>query len=178
MADPVVITLEEALRRLGENTVVALTPDQQWVFDPATGRSGRPDGKFFDVRPYDRGGYWQIGVCEEPNLEVPEGELRIVGNLKIAINPHGFIKSRTNRGLDGREFHEAVLSSLSNPELVEFDLSAVKTAIVQANPQRIDGYIRLFLVEEDFDDTQGVLAAQLRDTTDGRTLAAIAALGL
>lgn len=178
MADPVVITLEEARRRLGENVVVALEPGAQWVFDPGTGRSGRLDGRFFDIRSFNRGNYWQLGVCEEPGVTVPEGEPRIVGNLKISRNANGLIKSRMNRALDGSEFREAVISSLSNPELVRYEEAAVLTALILANPQRIDGYIRVFLVDEEFSDTEGVLPSELRTTTDGRTLSALAALGL
>lgn len=57
------ITLEEAQRRLGEDVVICLEPqdileaktrskeeDQLWVFNPGTGRIVRGDCKFFDVR--------------------------------------------------------------------------------------------------------------------------------
>jgi len=170
-----VISLEEAQRLLGNNVVVALDPKADWVFNPGTGASERLDGKFFKVIAYDRGNFHQLGIYEEPRIEAGS-EPRVVGNVKISRNARGFIRSRINRGLDGDEFREATLSSLSNPEAVEFDEQAVRSALIQTNPQRIGGYVRVFLVEEEFDDSEGVTVDELRRTTDGRTLAALAAL--
>ena len=175
-----VISLEEATRRLGENVLVALEPGEQWVFDPATGRSRRADGRFFDIRPFDRGTFWQLGIYEEPTIPDPEADQpRIIGNVKLSVNPRGFVKSRLNRDLDGEEFREAILSSLSNPEVVSFDEAAVISGFIKVNPQRIGGgYIRVFRVEEEFPDSDGVTAEELVMTHDGRTLSAMRKLGL
>lgn len=203
-----IISLEEASKRLSLNTevlrealakhgfsnvlpdglpeqlefhsLIALEPGEQWVFDPATGQTRRVDGRFFDVRPINRGSFWQVGIFEEPNLQnPPAGQSRIIGNVKISRNPRGRIKSRMSTDLDGEEFMEATLSSLSNPEVVAFEEAAVTSGLIKANPQRIGGgYIRVFLVEEEFDDSEGVTADELARTHDGRTLSAMRKLGI
>ncbi len=176
--DPTVITLEEAIVRLGDNVVIALEAGGQWVFDPANRRIKRLDGRFFEIKMFDRGTFEQPGIYEEPALPHSQGEPRIIGNIKLSMNPRGFIRSSVARGLDGQEFTQALLSSLSNPQVVEYDERAVKSALISTNPQRIGGgFARVFLVREEFPDEEGASVEELKRTTDGRTLAALAALG-
>jgi hypothetical protein len=63
----------------------------------------------------------------------------------------GLVHVATGRGLDGNEFTQATMSSLSNPQPVEPASHTQRTALVQFNPQRIGGgFVRVTLVHEDF----------------------------
>ncbi|WCB91534.1 hypothetical protein DSM104299_00205 [Baekduia alba] len=178
--DPRTISVQDLVAAIGDDTVVAL--GHGWVFDPASRCIRRTDGRFFDVRMFDRGAFEQPGIYEEPGAADPEpGQPRIVGHVTITQNPRGLVHvtAKRGRGLDGNEFTQATMSSLSNPQPVTPASCVQRTALVQFNPQRIGGgYVRVSLVNEDFPDEQGRTVQELKTTTDGRTLAALAALDL
>ncbi len=185
-----IIVLEEARRRLGEDVVVCLELDpiltkkvedgkeaELWCFDPATGRSGRGDGKFFDGRYVDRGGWGQLVLYEEPNLSQPEdGSSRVVGHVIVEWNhQHGQIKVRVRKakGLNG-EMLELKPSSISKGELAEKGLEPV--GYIESNPQRIVGMIAVYSVEVNaIPEAELMTPAEFRkQSTDGRSLAALA----
>ncbi|MBI5071339.1 hypothetical protein HZB93_00350 [Candidatus Falkowbacteria bacterium] len=162
---PEIITLEEAQRRLGENVVVCLEPDdvrgakigggkaaELWCFDPATGRSGRGDGKFHDARYVDRGGWGQIALYEEPNVPPPEdGSPRVVGHVVIEMNRYGAprVRVRRTKGLNG-EVLELRPSSISKGELADKGKlvgNFYDSNFFESNPQRIAGVIAVYLRE-------------------------------
>lgn len=185
-----IITLEEARRRLGENVVVCLEPDEVrgakigggksgelWCFDPATGRSGRGDGKFHDARYVDRGGWGQIALYEEPNVPVPEdGSPRVVGHVVIEQSPGGLVRVRKAKGLNG-EILELKPSSISKGELAEKGMKPV--GYIESNPQRIEGMIAVYVVVAYFPNAEGMMPGEFRkQSTDGRSLSALAKAGL
>lgn len=188
-----IITLEEARRRLGENVVVCLEPDdvrgakigggkndELWCFDPATGRSGRGDGKFCDARYVDRGGWGQIALYEEPNVPAPEdGSPRVVGHVVIEVNNFAAprVHVRHAKGLNG-EILELKPSSISKGELAEKGTKPVGT-FVESNPQRIVGVMEVYVAVVDFPDAEGMIPDDFRkQSTEGRSLSALAKAGL
>jgi hypothetical protein len=172
------ILSEDLHELIGEGAVVAL--DRDWVFNPAERCIRRRDGRFFEVRMFDRGSFEQPGIYEEPQVPDPDsGDPRIVGHVVITINSGGLVHVTKARGLDGTEFVQATMSSLSNPKAVTPPGGAIRTGLVQFNPQRIAGLVLVHLVREDFPDEQGMTVEALKEqTTDGRTLAALAKIGL
>ncbi|MFA5128373.1 MAG: hypothetical protein WC445_00195 [Patescibacteria group bacterium] len=191
------ITLAEARKRLGENVVVCLEPDavrekkvtenkaaELWIFDPATGWSCRGDGKFHDARYVDRGGWGQIALYEEPNVPQPEdGSPRVVGHVVIEMNRYGAprVRVRRTKGLNG-EVLELKPSSISKGELADKGKlvgTFYDSNFVESNPQRIMGMIAIYLVNADFPDEEGMTPDEFRrQSTDGRSLSALAKAGL
>lgn len=157
-----------------------------WQFDPDDPRGpslGRKDGKYFLVRMQemrDRNGrpYSQPVLVQEPQIAVQPGAPRVVGQILVARNRNGRLRAAWDRGLDGTEFHHLPMSSISNPDRVGTPARSRRTRYVCLDPKRIDGYVRVDLVEEDFPDAEGVTLADLAETSDGRTLAALAAVCL
>jgi hypothetical protein len=161
------------------HTLVAF--DRDWVLDPERRCIRRLDGRFFEVRWFDRGAFGQPGIYEEPAGPDPHpGNPRIVGHVIITINPNEFVHVTKARGLDGNEFVQATMTSLSNPKAVTPPSGSEWTGLVQFNPQRIGGgFVSVYLVREEFPDEQGMTVEALKEqTTDGRTLAALAKIGL
>lgn len=190
------ITLEAARRVIlealkldrGEQIRIVLEPDSSsfekvqenreselWSLDLQTGRSGREDGKFFDIRPMDRGGYTQLALYQEPN--VPESASgRIVGQNIIEVNRRGLIRVRETNGLNGRVI-EANPSSISKGILAE--PGHPSSGLFEADPQRIIGFIEVVMLRTEFPDEEGMTPEQIRrESTDGRLLASLAKLGL
>lgn len=192
-----IITLAEAVRRLGSDVTICLEPNnilqaktkkddegndkssELWVFDPATGRSGRGDGKFFDCRYFDRGGWGQLGIYEEPGIELAE-DTRVVGHVVVQTmirDGQRLIRVRKAKGLR-REIFEFKPSSYSKNELCSKE-NCRPSSVSEANPQRIDGDMLHFLLEEEFPVEEGMSVAEfVAKTTDGRSLNALAKVGL
>jgi hypothetical protein len=176
-------TLEEVRQWYGPDTVIALEPSGQWVFDLETGRIRRLDNRFYDIRMMDAGGYEVPIIYEEPGIAEPSdpAEHRIIAFMRISVNPRGYVKvSDAPVDVDGHRTKQLVMSSLSNPEMVQdaSDVASAK-ADIKSNRNRISGYMRAFRVDEEFPDEEGMLPDELAaQTTDGRTLAALRALGL
>ncbi|MBI4133257.1 hypothetical protein HY478_01450 [Candidatus Uhrbacteria bacterium] len=188
LGDDVVICLEPEAVRLEKTDPAAKEaaakagkgdPEQElWVFDPKTGRSGRGDQKFFDVRVVDRGGWNQLVVFEEPGLaDPPEGERRVIGHVIVDVNPRGMVRHRTAKGLNGGML-ELKPSSVSKGDLAGGEETPV--GYFEANPQRIGGgYIAVYRHEVDFPDEEGMTPVDFRaQSTDGRSLSALAKCGL
>ncbi|MFA5412944.1 MAG: hypothetical protein WC348_00135 [Patescibacteria group bacterium] len=188
-----VITLEGAVRRL-DGAFVYLEPEEVaarklsegkgvelWYFDPATGRIARGDGKFFDIRMVDRGGWGQIVLYEEPNVPQSADPTmpRIVGHVVIeTTRRYGALLVRVHKatGLNGGIL-ELKPSSISKGELAERGLEPV--GYFEASPQRIMGMIAVYLMETDFPEEEGRTVLQFfKHSTDGRSLAALAKAGL
>jgi hypothetical protein len=166
---------------LGENVRICLEPpdrlaraedpDSLWVFNPATGVSGRGDGKFFQVEYVDRGGWGQLAIREEPNA--PQG--RTVGQVVVQVNAKNQVRFRRTKGLNG-EVLELHPSSLSKGELVEHGAGV---GLIETNPQRIIGTVQALLVYGEFPDEEAMWVTDfIEQSTDGRSLAALLALGV
>jgi hypothetical protein len=82
---PRVISLEELLALIGSDTVVARDRGGSWVFDPQLRRVKCLDGKFFDVRMFDRGAFEQPGVYEEPGMADRSQDSR--GSSATSLSP-------------------------------------------------------------------------------------------
>jgi hypothetical protein len=169
------LSLSNLQELLGDDVVVALEPSGQWVFDPKTGESGRADGKFFAVRPVDRGGYYQLALVEEPSVHKPKDDSpRVVGQVVVEVNSNWRVRVRTAKGLNGPVV-ELAPSSMSKGELRDGRFGPV----FEANPQRIDGFIEPVLVEVDFPNEEGMSPWEfVEKSTDGRSITALAKLDL
>jgi hypothetical protein len=99
-----------------------------------------------------------------------------VGNVIIPINLNEHVHVTKARGLDQNEFVQATMTSFSNPKAVTPPNGSERTGLVLFNPRRIGGgFVRVYLVREEFPDDQGMTVDALnQQTTDGRTLAASA----
>lgn len=186
-----IISLAEAIARLGDDVVICLEPnstltakvdggktDELWVFDPTTGRMGRGDGRFFAVDGYvDRGGWGHPGVIEEPGLPFPEDGPRIIGHVIVEVNGSGLVRARDGKGLNG-PILELAPSSISKGDLAGDEETPI--GFVEANPQRIGGgLIAVYLHHSDFADADGITPDNFRKrSTDGRSLSALAKCGL
>src|SRR3990167_8184728 len=100
--EPVTICLESGESLAAKEA--AGKQDELWRFDLGPDnlawRITRGDGKFFDIRWADRGGYGHPQIFEEPNLPTPpEGERRIVGHVIVEANRSGLVRVRTAKGL-------------------------------------------------------------------------------
>lgn len=149
-----------------------------WVYDPQISVIRRGDNKFHHAGVVRHpGGWYTCAIIEEPNINAPEdGGPRIVGHVIVDVNPRGFIRSRTNKGLNG-DILELKPSSVSKGEL---DQSGRKPdALFEANPQRIDGTIAVFRNDIEFPDEEGIRPSEfVACSTDGRSITALAKLGL
>ncbi|MCK5122605.1 MAG: hypothetical protein KAQ87_00410 [Candidatus Pacebacteria bacterium] len=186
------ITLEEAQTALekifGKDVKIALEPivpekeDQLWRFDLLTGIIGRNDRALFEAEVILRKdkGYHQLIIREEPGADEKatkrQGiEGRIIGEV-IIERYNGIVVTRHNSGLNGKIL-ELKPSSLSKGELMPED--ATPLAFIEANPQRIEGLIAVYVVDvkEPFevgpDEELMSLEEFIRRTTDGRSLSAI-----
>ncbi|MFH2136362.1 MAG: hypothetical protein ABII19_01860 [Patescibacteria group bacterium] len=183
------ITREEAQRRLGGASIY-LEPEaivkkkltegkgtELWIYFPDLGRIARGDGKFFDILTVDRGGWFQPVIHEERHVPTPEdGSPRVVGHVIVETNGRGFVRVRRAKGLNG-EILELKPSSLSKGELAEKGL--LPHGYFESNPQRIEGMIAAYLALVDFPDEEGMTPSEFRrQSTDGRSLAALAKVGL
>ena len=150
------ISLTKAQELLGGSTVICVEPDgmmtnkvsdnkasELWVFNVRTAISGRGDRKFFDVRPIDRGGWYQLAIYEEPEIEAKGDEIRVVGHIIIEYC-RGIIVVREANGLNGPIF-ELKASSISKDQLAPENAKPV--AFIESNPQRIMGLMAVYLVE-------------------------------
>ncbi len=92
------------------------------------------------------------------------------------MNPRGLVRVRSNKGLNG-PIIELKPSSLSKGEL-EAE-GRTPDALLEANPQRLTGFIAVFLNRIEFDDTEGMTPGEfVSKSTDGRSIAALAKLEL
>lgn len=180
------ITLEDARQKLGEDTFIVLEPAEAveakraadketelWGFDLATGQIRRGDGKFHAAGVVRHPGGWNLcAIIEEPDN--PDAE--VIGHVIVDVNPRGLVRVRTNKGLSG-EILELKPSSLSKGEL---DASGRDPdGLFEANPQRLKGKIGVFRNNVDFPDEEGLAPAEFaKRSTDGRSLSALAVLGL
>lgn len=150
------ISLTEAQKQLGKNTVICREPDKMmtrkisegtteelWCFNVYSNISGRGDQKYFDVRIIDRGGWFQLAIWEEPKIRAENGEMRVVGDL-IVESYEGIIVVRETEGLNG-PIYELKASSMSKGELAPDDKDA--DAFIQSNPQRIMGTMAIYFIE-------------------------------
>lgn len=189
-----VISLEEARKRLGADVVICLEPEsiflaktkkaedgtdksaELWVFNPATGWSGRGDGKFFDCRYRDRGGWGQMVVHQEPGITPDSDGERIVAHVTIE-KMGDLIRVRKNKDVDGRTILELKPSSYSKNELCDSGCKPMGTS--SADPQRISGDILHFVKETEFPPEEGMTVAEfVAKSTDGRAFNALAKAGL
>jgi hypothetical protein len=187
-----IISLAEACKRLGEDVVICLEPEEfmasklaknkeleLWVLDPITGISARGDKRFFDVRFLDRGGWGQLCIHQEPGIEAVEGT-RVVGHVVVQTMVHEgkrLIRVRPNDGLS-RKILELRPSSYSKNDLCG-KLGCQPHGISEADPQRLTGDILHFVLEEDFPPEEGMTITEfVAKTTDGRALNALAKVGL
>ena len=181
------ITLEEARRRLGVNTVVVLESDeslnakmaagkhdQLWRFDPATGRIDRGDQRYFamGVQQHPSGPWFTGLVIEEPGQ--PDAEY--VGHVIVDVNPRGLVRHGNERGLNG-EVLKLGSSSVSKGEL---DASGrYPDAVIELNAQRIKGLVAVYRNDVEFDDSEGMNPQDfVAQSTDSRAICALAKLGL
>ena len=181
------ITLAEAQKRLGTDVFIMLESegscekktaagkqDEIWGFSLLFGRLRRPDGKFHEAGVFlHPAGYEVLAINEEPTA--PPGVP--IGHIIVDVNEHGFVRTRTNKGLSG-EILELKPSSLSKGDLAAS--GRVPDGLPQqANPQRIIGAMGAYLNVCDFPDTEGMSPEQFRVTSaDGRSHSALAAVGL
>jgi hypothetical protein len=192
-----ILDLREGAFQFGRPVLFCLEPDEVrlakikagkeaelWCFDPATGRIRRGDGKFFDVRMVNRGGWFQPVIHEEPNVPAPEdGSPRVVSHVVIEMNRYGAPRVRVRRiqGLNG-EVLELKPSSISKGELADKGKlvgNFYDSNFFESNPQHIEGVIEVYLVNADFPDAEGMTPDEFRrQSTDGRSLAALAKAGL
>ncbi len=173
-----IISQEEARRRLGEDVVIGLEPKNEWVFDIEKGAIRRTDGRFHDGRVVQHpGGWYVLAIHEEPNTPEPsDGSHRIVGHTIVDLNPRGLVRVRTNKGLNGT-IQELKPSSLSKGELESE--GRAPDAVLEANPQRLTGFIAVYLNRVEFDDTEGMTPGEfVSKSTDGRSISALAKLKL
>ncbi len=187
------ITREEAQRRLGGASIY-LEPEaivkkklaegkgtELWIYLPDLGRIARGDRKFFDILTVDRGGWFQPVVHEEPSVPQPADPTmpRVVGHVVIeTTRKYGalLVRVRKATGLNGGML-ELKPSSISKGELAEKGLKPV--GFIEANPQRIEGMIAVYVMETDFPEEEGMTVIQFgRHSTDGRSLAALRKAGL
>jgi len=197
-----IISLKEAQKRLDRGkgpVMICLEPDEilekkttpdetekdksaeLWVFNSATGESGRIDDRFFKICYVDRGGWGQLGVYEEPHVLVDEYYgfplYRIVGHVIIDVAPDGRVQSRKAKGLEG-EILELKPSSVSKGELVEKEMTPAGYFL--ANPQRIMGYIAVYLNPVPAAEGEGWMLPRdfVAASTDGRSITALTKAGL
>ena len=189
----IMIPLEEARivleRKFGEGVKIALEPialgneDRMWRFDPTTGIIGRDDRALFEAEVVFRRdkGYYQLMIREEPGADEEatkrQGiEGRVVGEV-IIERYNGIVVTRHNSGLNGKIL-ELKPSSFYKGELMPKDATPI--AFIEANPQRIEGLIAVYVIdtEEPLEAGPGEELMSLEDfirqTTDGRSLSAIA----
>lgn len=149
-----------------------------WVYDPQLSVIRRGDNRFhFAGVVRHPGGWFTCAIVEEPNINAPEdGGPRIVGHVIVDVNPRGFIRARTAKGLNG-DILELKPSSVSKGEL---DQSGRKPdATFEANPQRIMGTIAVYRNNVEFPDEEGMRPLDfVAQSTDGRSITALAKLGL
>lgn len=183
------ITLEEAQRRLGGASIYLESEavvkkklaegkgTELWIYVPDLGRIARGDGKFFDIRMVDRGGWFQPVIHEESTVSAPEdGSPRVIGHVIIERNPNGYVRTRRAKGLNG-EVLELKPSSVSKDQLADKGMKPV--GLAESNPQRIRGVMEIYLVNMDFPDAEGMTPAEFRkQSTDGRSLSALDKAGL
>ena len=148
-----------------------------WVFDPENGTIRRGDNKFHAcglvLHP---GGWHAAAIIEEPSILPPEQGPRIIGHVIVDVNPRGYVRVRTNKGLNG-DILELKPSSISKGEIE----SSRRTpdALFEANPQRISGTIAVFRNDVEFPDKEGMNPSEfVFRSTDARSITAIAKLGL
>lgn len=149
-----------------------------WVYDPQMSIIRRGDNKFHfaDVVRHP-GGWYTCAIIEEPSVPKPaNGSPRIVGHVIVDVNPRGFIRARTVKGLNG-DILELKPSSVSKGEL---DQSGRKPdALFETNPQRIDGTIAVYRHDVEFPDEEGMKPLDfVAKSTDGPSITALAKLGL
>jgi len=189
----IIIPLEEGRivleREFGKGIKLALEPivsereDQLWRFDLVTGIVGRNDRALYEAEVVFREdkGYYQLKITEEPGADEKatkrQGiEGRVVGEVIIERH-NGIVVTRHNSGFNGKIL-ELKPSSLSKGELMPKD--AIPIAFIEANPQRIEGLIAIYVIDvkEPLEAGQGEelmsLEEFIRKTTDGRSLGAIA----
>lgn len=186
--EPEIISLEEAVKRLGKNVVVCLEPKEKmrekllarkgqelWIFDPKTGIEGRSDKKFFEIRLEDRGGYNQLVLHEEPLVIKVPGEMRIIGQVIIEMID-GQIIARTTKGINGNIW-ELKPSSVSKGELIKNGVQPI--GYIETNPQRTDGTVEVYIVnlkeqpQLKPNETMMTPVEFSKRSTDARSLAAL-----
>lgn len=187
------ISLAEAQRVLGENTMIVLESEEAWQkkvangkeneawgFDLGSGAIRRGDQRFFDLRVGVHPGGWPTGfITEEPRVpESEDGQPRVIGHVIIDVNAENRIAVRKAKGLNG-EIWELKPSSLSKGELDESGQSPA--GYFEANAQRINGTIAIFVNRVDAfpEGTVSMTVAEFAaQSTDGRALSALAKAGL
>ena len=172
----VVLESEEAVAK----KLAAGKEAELWCFD--AGKGGvirRGDGKFHEIGVLHHPGGWGVaGVNEEPNITEldPEGR-RIVGHVIVEKNAAGEVRVRKNKGLSG-EILELQPSSITKGELA--DAGEVPVGYMEANPQRIKGFIAVYVRTMEFAEGTTVMspAEFAAQSTDGRSITALAKAGL
>ncbi len=187
-----IISLAEARTRLGDGVAICLEPQavidtktaagkqaELWVFDPVTGRSRRGDNRFFTVEMVDRGGWHQPALREEPGLApVADGTPPVIGYVFVDVNPRGYLRTKTEKGLSGPVL-QLPLGSVSNQKTPQPAPDDGLRGYVEANPQRLmGGRIAVYFRRSEFPDDEGMLPGEFKAlSTDGRSLAALAKCG-
>jgi len=175
-------------KQFGEDVRVCLEPDdamaaktdagksaELWCWNPTTGHVGRGDGKFYEGRLVQHPGGWNaFALHEEPGIPKPEEGTRIVGHLVVTRNEAGLLKVRTVKGLNG-EALEFQPSSVSKDEHEKITDTVIGT--MEANCQRIEGVIAVYLRTEEFPVEQGMSPTEFKlKSKDGRSLSALGIL--
>lgn len=183
-------SLENARAILGEGAFICLESEdviatkvaagkeaELWGFGLNTGRIQRGDGKFHAAGVVRHPGGWNLAaIIEEPNVTPPTNGPHIVGHVIVDVNPRGLIRVREAKGLNGIML-ELKPSSISKGELEASGRQP--EGLGEANPQRIVGTMAFFRNDVEFPDDEGVTPATfVAQSTDGRSITAVAKLGL
>lgn len=135
---------------------------------------GRGDQKFFQVRLRKRPeGYDQPIIFEEPRMPSPtNGRPRVVGYVRVYINPRGYVLTKSETTLEGETLmiHP---TSISKEDVIPEDARLLGSWFFHTNPQRIEGTVEIELLHRDFpdDDPSAMMVRQVAVLTDdGRTL--------
>jgi len=179
-------------QELGADTFVVLEPadvwqkklaegkqDQVWGFDLTTGNIRRGDGELHEAGMFQHpAGHWMAAVNEQPKVvELDEEHRRIVGHVIIEKNAIGQVRIRQNQGLNG-PILELQPSSITKGELA--DAKEKPVGYMEANPQRIRGFIAVYVRTMEFAEGTIVMtpAEFVAQSTDGRSITALVKAGL
>lgn len=181
------ITLAEARKRLGDNVVVVLEPDESfqakmaggthqmlWRFDPSTGRIDRGDQRYFAMGVERHpGGSWQTGMLiEEPG----QPGLEYVGHIIVDVNENGLVRFGNEEGFNGPVL-KLGSSSVSKGDLD--DSGREPDAVLELNAQRLLGLVAVYLNKVSFPDKEGMTPRGfVAASRDSRAISALAVLDL
>ncbi len=174
---PIRVSLEP--QSIMDAKIAAGKEQELWVENPEKIAFERGDGKFCRADYVDRGGWGQIEIYEEPNVQAPlDGSPRIVGRIYLLVNSHGYCKVRSNVGLNG-PILEANPTSISKDEHIPPGARITRRMYVEMNPQRLAGVVEMIVVFHEYPDEEGMPGrSALNVTTDARLICAIATSGV